>query len=298
MKTYNELYLNARGLLRQRGVEAYNLEARILVAKAAGKPVSELLRDLNLYATPAIEETMQGFLQRRLAGEPVAYITGTWEFYGLPMVVTPDVLIPRMDTEVLVDTAKELLVGKKMDARILDLCTGSGCITCALGHELPATKLVAVDISASALEICRKNVALNRLSSRVICIQADATASPPLGIGQFDLIVSNPPYIESGEIISLDGSVRDYEPIWALDGGEDGLRFYKSIIKYWKSVLRPGGWLLFEVGEGQAETVKEMLLAGGFETAETRKDTLNIDRVVLGRMSSQSAENYSVYGSF
>ena len=185
-----------------------------------------------------------------------------------------------------------------MDARILDLCAGSGCITCALGHELPATKLVAVDISASALEICRKNVALNRLSSRVICIQADATASPPLGIGQFDMIVSNPPYIESGEIISLDGSVRDYEPIWALDGGEDGLRFYKSIIKYWKSVLRPGGWLLFEVGEGQAETVKEMLLAGGFETAETRKDTLNIDRVVLGRMSSQSAENYSVYGSF
>ena len=298
MKTYNELYLNARGLLRQRGVEAYNLEARILVAKAAGKPVSELLRDLNLYATPAIEETMQGFLQRRLAGEPVAYITGTWEFYGLPMVVTPDVLIPRMDTEVLVDTAKELLVGKKMDARILDLCTGSGCITCALGHELPATKLVAVDISASALEICRKNVALNRLSSRVICIQADATVSPPLGIGQFDMIVSNPPYIESGEILSLDGSVRDYEPIWALNGGEDGLRFYKTIIKYWKSVLRPGGWLLFEVGEGQAETVKEMLLAGGFETAETRKDTLNIDRVVLGRMSSQSAGNYSVYGSF
>ena len=298
MKTYNELYLNARGLLRQRGVEAYNLEARILVAKAAGKPVSELLRDLNLYATPAIEETLRGYLQRRLDGEPVAYITGTWEFYGLPMVVTPDVLIPRMDTEVLVDTAKELLVGKKMDARILDLCAGSGCITCALGHELPATKLVAVDISASALEICRKNVALNRLSSRVISIQADATASPPLGIGQFDMIVSNPPYIESGEIMALDGSVRDYEPIWALDGGEDGLRFYKSIIKYWKSVLRPGGWLLFEVGEGQAEAVKEMLLAGGFELAETRKDTLNIDRVVLGRMSAQGTEAYSVYGSF
>lgn len=285
MKTYNDLYLNARALLRQKGIEAYNLEARLLVAKAAGKPVAELLRDLSLYATPAIETTVQEFISRRLNGEPVAYITGTWEFYGLPMVVTPDVLIPRMDTEVLVDTAKELLVGRKMDARILDLCCGSGCITCALGHELPATKLVAVDISMAALENCRQNVALNRLTSRVISLQADAVASPPLGIGQFDMIVSNPPYIASDEILTLDNSVRDYEPVWALDGGKDGLRFYKGIIKYWKSVLRPGGWLLFEVGEGQAETVKDFLLAGGFEDAGTRRDTAGTERVVFARIS-------------
>ena len=285
MKTYNDLYLNARALLRQKGIEAYNLEARLLVAKAAGKPVAELLRDLSLYATPAIETTVQEFISRRLNGEPVAYITGTWEFYGLPMLVSPDVLIPRMDTEVLVDTAKELLVGRKMDARILDLCCGSGCITCALGHELPATKLVAVDISMGALENCRQNVALNRLTSRVISLQADAAASPPLGIGQFDMIVSNPPYIASDEILTLDNSVRDYEPVWALDGGKDGLRFYKGIIKYWKSVLRPGGWLLFEVGEGQAETVKDFLLAGGFEDADTRRDTAGTERVVFARIS-------------
>ena len=285
MKTYNELYLSARSLLRSKGVESYNLEARLLVAKAAGKPVSELLRDLNLYTTPAIEQTVQEFIERRLNGEPVAYITGTWEFYGLPMIVSPDVLIPRMDTEVLVDTAKELLIGRKMDARILDLCTGSGCLTCALGHELPATKLVSVDISATALDLCRKNIALNRLTSRVITVQADATSSPPLGIGQFDMIVSNPPYIDSGEILTLDKSVRDYEPVWALDGGKDGLRFYKSIIKYWKSVLRPGGWLLFEVGEGQSEPVKEMLLAGGFDHADTRKDTAGTERVAFARIS-------------
>ncbi len=295
MKTYNELYLNARTLLRQQGVESYNLEARILVAKAAGKPVAQLLRDLNLYATPAIEETVQGYIRRRLAGEPVAYITGTWEFYGLPMIVTPDVLIPRMDTEVLVDTAKELLIGRKMDARILDLCCGSGCISCALGHELPASKLVAVDISASALDICRKNIALNRLNSRIITMQADASVSPPLGIGKFDMLVSNPPYIASDEILTLDPSVRDYEPVWALDGGENGLRFYKSIIKFWKTVLRPGGYLLFEVGEGQAADVKEMLLAGGFESADTRRDTLGVERVVFGRMSVQDGEAYSVF---
>ncbi|MBR0200465.1 MAG: peptide chain release factor N(5)-glutamine methyltransferase [Oscillospiraceae bacterium] len=284
MKTYNELYLSARNVLRQYGVEGCNLEARLLVAQAAGKSTADLLRDMNLYTTPGIEAKVTDYLARRLRGEPVAYITGAWEFYGLPMTVTPDVLIPRMDTEVLVDAAKEILVGRKMDARILDLCCGSGCIACALGHELPASKLVAVDISASALEICRKNLAANRLSSRCITLQADATAAPPLSIGTFDLIVSNPPYIASDEIIELDSSVRDYEPIWALDGGKDGLRFYKGILKYWKSLLRPGGFILFEVGEDQAQTVKDMVLAAGFAAADTRKDSQGTERVVIGRM--------------
>ena len=284
MKTYNDIYLSARNILRQCGIEGYNLEARVLVAQAAGKTTAQLLRDMNLYTSPEVESKVQDYTARRLRGEPVAYITGSWEFYGLPITVTPDVLIPRMDTELLVDIAKYLLIGKKMDARILDLCCGSGCIACALGHELPAAKLVAVDISASALEVSRINVAANRLNSRVICMQADAMASPPLGIGQFDMIVSNPPYIPSGDIIGLDCSVRDFEPIWALDGGEDGLKFYKSIIKYWKSLLRPGGYLVFEVGEGQAETVKEMLLSAGFAAAWTHPDTLNVERVVVGQM--------------
>ena len=284
MKTYNDIFIATRNALRDAGIEGYNLEARVLLATAAGKSTQELLRDLRLYTTPQVEETAAAFTKRRLAGEPVAYITGSWEFYGLPMTVTPDVLIPRMDTELLVSTAVELLTGRKMDARILDLCCGSGCISCAIGHELPATKLVCVDISATALEICRKNLAQNRLTGRAICMQADATCSPPMSIGQFDLIVANPPYIASDEIIALDTSVRDYEPIWALDGGPDGLKFYKSIIKYWKSLLPQGGMLLFEVGEGQSEAVSEMLLTGGFRTAATKRDTLGVERVVLGVM--------------
>ena len=284
MKTYNELYLSARNTLRQYGVEGCSLEARLLVAQAAGKNAADLLRDMNLYTTPAVESKVTDYLDRRLRGEPVAYITGSWEFYGLPMTVSPDVLIPRMDTELLVDAAKSLLVGRKMDARILDLCCGSGCIACALGHELPASRLVAVDISASALEICRKNLAANRLSSRCITLQADATAAPPLSIGSFDMIVSNPPYIPSDEIMTLDSSVRDFEPIWALDGGKDGMRFFKGILKYWKSLLRPGGYLLFEVGEDQAAQVYDMFLAAGFASAEKRKDTQGIERVVIGRM--------------
>ena len=284
MRTYNDIYLSARNLLRQSGVEAFSLEAKLLVAGAAGKTTAQLLRDMSLYASNKIEDTVTEYIARRLRGEPVAYITGSWEFYGLPIVTTPDVLIPRMDTEKLVDTAKELLTGRKMNARILDLCCGSGCITCAIGHEMPATRLVAIDISANALEVCRKNIAAQKLISRVICMQADALSSPPLGIGEFDMIVSNPPYIASEEIKTLDVSVKDFEPVWALDGGEDGLRFYKGIIKYWKSLLRPGGCLMFEVGEGQASAVCEMLMAAGFASAQTRKDTQMIDRVVIGKM--------------
>ena len=284
MKTYNELYINTRNTLKRAGIEAYALEARILVASAAGKTVQQLLRDLSLYTTDKVEELVQEYTARRLKGEPVAYITGDWEFYGLPMKVTKDVLIPRADTELLVDLTKEALTGWKMDARVLDLCCGSGCITCAVGHELPATKLVAVDISASALEVCRQNVNLNRLTTRVICMQADALSSPPLGIGSFDLIVCNPPYIESDEIPTLDRSVRDYEPMWALDGGKDGLRFYKGVIKHWKSLLRPQGLLIFEVGEGQADPVADMLMAAGFASCSVHKDTRGVLRAVVGRM--------------
>ena len=284
MKTYNDVYMQARNALRESGIEGYNLEARLLVATAAGKTTQELLRDLSLYTTAEMADKVAALTERRISGEPVAYITGAWEFYGLPMFVTPDVLIPRMDTELLVDTAKELLNGRKMDARVLDLCCGSGCIACAVGHEMPAARIVAVDLSAKALEVTRRNVAANRLSSRVICMQADATASPPMSMGQFDMIVSNPPYVRSADMKKLDPSVRNFEPSWALDGGKDGLKFYKAIIKYWKSVLRPGGYLLFEVGEGQAESVKEMMLAGGFRSVSSKFDTLGVERVVIGKM--------------
>ena len=137
-KTYNDLYLATRTALKNAGVEAYALEARLLVAYAVGKTKEEFVRDLRLYTSDENEQKIEALLQRRIAGEPLAYLIGEWEFHGLPIVVTPDVLIPRMDTEVLVDAALRVLVGRKMNARILDLCSGSGCIGCALAHELPA----------------------------------------------------------------------------------------------------------------------------------------------------------------
>ena len=146
-KTYNDLYLATRTALKNAGVEAYALEARLLVAYAVGKTKEEFVRDLRLYTSDENEQKIAALLQRRIAGEPLAYLIGEWEFHGLPIVVTPDVLIPRMDTEVLVDAALRVLVGRKMNARILDLCSGSGCIGCALAHELPAARVVMVDIS-------------------------------------------------------------------------------------------------------------------------------------------------------
>lgn len=282
-KTYNELYISTRAALKRAGVEAYSLEARLLVSHAVGKSKEAFLRDLRLYTSTENEQKINALLQRRLAGEPLAYLIGEWEFYGLPIKVTPDVLIPRMNTEVLVETAVSALVGRKMDARILDLCSGSGCIGCAISHELPAARLVMVDISDRALEISKQNLRLNR-QNRTICLKADALAKPPMSIGTFDLIVSNPPYVPSFEILTLDSSVRDYEPLGALDGGEDGLMFYRAIVRNWKGVLRPGGQLMFEVGETQADAVSDLMRGAGFRDIATVEDTAGIRRVVTGRI--------------
>ena len=147
--------------------------------------------------------------------------------------------------------------------------------------------MVAADISVPALEICRKNIKDNKLASRIITVHADAKTWPPMSIGSFDVIVSNPPYIASNEILTLDHSVRDYEPLGALDGGDDGLDFYRAIIKYWTITLRPNGMMMFEVGEGQADTVKKMLLDAGYVKVNTVQDTLGVQRVVIGKWKNE-----------
>ena len=286
-KTYNDIYFVVRSKLRESGIEAYGLEARILLAAAAEKTTEQLLRDLYLYTSDEIEERALKMLERRLHGEPLAYIAGSWEFYGLPMTVTPDVLIPRMDTEVMVHAAINALKSFGMRGRVLDLCCGSGCIGCAIASEIPSVRVVAADISAPALEVCRRNIKDNKLTSRIITMHADAKTWPPMSIGSFDIIVSNPPYIATDEILTLDSSVRDYEPLGALDGGDDGLDFYRAIIKYWTISLRPNGLLMFEVGEGQADAVKQMLYAAGYVSVGTVKDTLGVERVVIGKWKNE-----------
>ncbi|MEG1633477.1 MAG: peptide chain release factor N(5)-glutamine methyltransferase [Oscillospiraceae bacterium] len=283
-KTYNDLYIGVRNTLRENGVEAAGVEARLIVATAAGKTTEKLLRDLRLYVAEDMEERVAAMLARRLRGEPVAYITGVWEFMGLPMEVSRDVLIPRSDTEVLAQAAIDALTGRAQDGRVLDLCSGSGCIGCAIAAALPQARVVLADISPEAMALAKRNVEHNRLQGRVSFMAVDVMREPPIMTGSFDLLVSNPPYIPTVDILTLDPSVRDYEPVWALDGGEDGLDFYRAILRNWKSVIRPGGRLMFEVGEEQADTVKDLLLFSGFHDVLLTEDTRGVQRVVSARL--------------
>lgn len=282
-RTYSELYISVRNALRDAGVEAANVEARLIVASASGKTTAKLLQDMRLYATDAVEKKAADMLGRRLAGAPVAYITGVWEFRGLPMEVSPDVLIPRVDTEVLADEAINWLLQNRREARVLDLCSGTGCIGCAIADALPQSHVVLADISPEAIDLSRRNVARNGLAGRVSYMLADATKAPPVMSGMFDLIVSNPPYIATIDILTLDPSVRDYEPIWALDGGDDGLDFYRAIADNWLPSLRQGGMLMFEVGEEQAAEVKAIMRAHGMHDAVSVLDTRGVERVVKAR---------------
>ena len=286
-RTYNELYLTMRRELKDAGVEDFALEARRLLAQASEYSDAELIARFYLYAGEETERVAESLLRRRLAGEPLAYIAGSWEFYGLKMLVNPSVLIPRLDTETLVFTALELLRGET-EPRILDLCCGSGCIGVALAHELPGARVYLADISPEALSVARKNVSLHRLGNRCVCMDADALSPPPLRMTGFDMIACNPPYIAAAELEELDPSVRDWEPVLALDGGEDGLTFYRAVLEHWKSVLKDDGILIFEVGEGQSESVLALLTEAGFGSLGCALDTIGVERVVYGRKKKKT----------
>ena len=216
------------------------LEARELVCFGVNKTKEELTRDGRLYAPPELERRVRELTARHLAGEPVAYLIGEWEFYGLPLDISKEVLIPRPDTEVLVDQALPY-VQSLGNCRVLDLCAGSGCIGLAVAAQVPQARVVLGEWSDGALKICRQNVRRNSLTARVVPMQADAREKPEKSLGEFQCIVSNPPYIPRADIETLDTSVKDYEPHLALDGGEDGLDFYRSISEKWKEALAPGG---------------------------------------------------------
>ena len=279
--TYNNLYLDIRQQLRRAGIEEATLEARELVCFGTNKSREELARDGGLYASPELEHRVRDLVRRHLEGEPVAYLIGEWEFYGLPLDISRDVLIPRPDTEVLAEQAIGYI--KTLgECRVLDLCAGSGCIGLAVAAQVPQARVVLGELSDGALRVCRQNIRRCGLTGRVTAMQLDALRPPLQRLGDFDCIVSNPPYIPSGDIPGLDASVRDYEPHMALDGGADGLDFYRAICAHWRSVLHPGSRLCFEVGIGQADDVLRLMRSVGFGDLEILPDPAGIPRVVLG----------------
>lgn len=282
MKTYNDVYLETRRALRSAGIEACSLEARLLLAAAADKSPAEFLRDLRLYPGGDFEARAAEALRRRLEGEPAAYVAGTWEFFGLELEVNRNVLIPRSDTEVVTTAAIEFLKGAA-EARALDLCTGSGCIGLAVAAHVPDCRVVLADIDRRALMVAKRNARRLRLGARAIVLEADALAPPPKLLRDFDLLVSNPPYVPSGEIPALDPSVRDYEPWTALDGGEDGLDFCRAILGRWTEVLKPGGRLMLECGEGQAPELLRLGALAGLTEPEVFRDTGGTERALSFR---------------
>ena len=279
--TYNNLYLDTRARLRKAGIDAAQLEARELLCYASDKSREQLYRDMSLYVSAELERRVEELVQRRLAGEPVAYIVGEWEFYGLPLDISSDVLIPRSDTEVLAERAILRARAAGEGARVLDLCAGSGCVGLAVSANVPACRVVLGELSEGALRVCKQNVRRNSLNARVTCVSVNALEPPASALWDFDIIACNPPYIPTGDIPGLDVSVRDYEPHMALDGGADGLDFYRLLTTRYQAALRPGGWLVMEIGYAQAADVLALGETHGWANGSCRKDYGGNDRVVL-----------------
>ena len=281
--TYHDLYLKTRMALSSAGIEAAQLEAREILCAAAEKTAEELYRDISLYTTDAIAEKTEALQARRLAGEPIAYLLGEWSFCGLPFFVSPAALIPRVDTEMLAQLAMNRLKEHPGHTRILDLCAGTGCVGLTAAALLKNTRAVLVDLSDGALDLCKRDIRRHKLTGRAVSLKGDALQAPSHALGQFDVLVCNPPYIPTGDLAALDTSVKDFEPLLALDGGEDGLDFYRGITELWQPALKPGGHLLYEVGIGQAEKVAWLLVKAGYENIRITRDTGGIDRVVEGQ---------------
>ncbi len=271
--------------LAEAGVPSPDVDARLLLLAATGLDRVALIRDPDLPVSADASSRLDGWIRRRAAREPVSRILGTRDFWGLSLDVTPDVLDPRPDTETLVEAVLDALKERRdCPLRLVDLGTGSGAILCALLTELPRAQGIGVDRSAGACAVARRNLASHGLAARSLVVQGDwATALPASG---FDIVVSNPPYIESAVIAELDRDVRDHDPLAALDGGADGLDAYRVIVADLARLLAPSGIAAVEIGRGQECAVSGLATSAGLDGITLRADLSGITRVVLGRLSS------------
>ncbi len=288
VKTYSELYLQTRRVFLETETPQYAaMLARQLLCHASGKSNEELLRDQQMYASERIEAELQSLTQRAAAGEPLAYILGEWEFHGLQLYVNENVLIPRDDTCAVADLAIKKALFLNQNPRILDLCTGSGCIGLAVASRVHDARVTLADISKEALAVAKRNIQRNHLTGKVACYQVDALQKAPAFLGKYDLIVSNPPYITTAEMETLDKSVKDFEPHLALHGGDDGLVFYRAIAENFKEALNPGGFLCFEFGENQGDDICAILENNGYTVLERTRDYNDTERAVVAQLGKK-----------
>ena len=273
---YTEAFLMGMQKLKEAQIGEAQLDARLLLEEVCGTDHNTLLCHGDREVSEAEEEQYRKALEQRAVHVPLQHLLGYQDFMGLRFQVNEYVLIPRQDTEILVEEAMRYLHD---GMRILDLCTGSGCILLSLLHYSNDCEGVGVDISQEALQVAAQNAEL--LGIKADFLKSDLYEKVT---GKFDLLVSNPPYIERKVIPTLMEEVREYDPYIALDGGEDGLDFYRRIIGGAQDYLKRGGQILMEIGSGQAKAVSELLYEAGFKEIDVCKDFAGLDRVVSGRL--------------
>lgn len=273
---YTEAFLMGMQKLKEAEIGEAQLDARILLEEVCGTDHNTLLCHGDREVSEAEEEQYRKALEQRAVHVPLQHLLGYQDFMGLRFQVNEYVLIPRQDTEILVEEAMRYLHD---GMRILDLCTGSGCILLSLLHYSNDCEGVGVDISQEALQVAAQNAEL--LGIKADFLKSDLYEKVT---GKFDLLVSNPPYIERKVIPTLMEEVREYDPYIALDGGEDGLDFYRRIIGGAQDYLKRGGQILMEIGSGQAQAVSELLREAGFKEIDVCRDFAGLDRVVSGRL--------------
>jgi len=273
----------ARQQLRAAGISPSesDLDARLLAQHVLGWTTEQFLSDAQSPEPDGFDRRYSALVDRRATREPLAYIVGTREFWGLDFEVTPAVLIPRPSTELIVESVLERFPDRHAELRIADICTGCGCVAVALAHERPAARLTATDISRDALQVAARNAARHGVTERIDFRHGDLVDAIA---GTFDAIVANPPYVLDGSGPGLQPEVRDHEPALALYGGADGLSLVTRLVADAPARLRPGGWFVFEFGFGQDVEIEELLgAADALELVDTRRDLDGIARTVVAR---------------
>lgn len=282
MPTIADIIKTGEDVLAKAGISEARRDASTIVGLAIGRDRSFIYSHREYEPTPEETARIEQFLQRRAKREPLQYIRGTQEFYGLEFEVTPDVLIPRPETEMIVERAIEILKGTN-DPRFLDLGTGSGCIPISILEGVPDASGVAVDISPEALAVAARNAERNGVSGRVELIESDLFENVPRR--KFDLIVSNPPYVPGKDLAHLQPEVRDHEPHVALTDGRDGVSIIERIINDSGHFLIPGGVLMIEMGFGQSEKVLEFASGGEWRSVKVEADLQGIPRLLVAKSS-------------
>lgn len=274
----NEIFLKYKNILKERNFETYSLDVEVLLMNITGFSKTQLYTNTEYLLSLEEFKKFQNFFDRRLKKEPIAYIIGMCEFMGLDFLLNNHTLIPRSDTEILVEKAIQIINEKNFQSG-LDIGTGSGAIAISILKYCPNIQMTATDINKNAIFKAKENAEKNKVLNRISFIESDLFQNVT---SKFDIIISNPPYIKTNIINQLDDNVKNYEPKIALDGGEDGIIFYKKITSKANQYLKDNGFIMYEIGFDQAEDVTQILIENNFTNIEVLKDLAGLDRVIIG----------------